>query len=267
MRNPFLPASSLTLALTLVSASALSSHAGIKMTQSFQNLSNKAEATTNLIYIDKDKVRIETGANPEQYFIYRSDKKVFLTINLKDKSYMEITEKDFVEMFSKMDEARKKMTEQMANMPPAQKEMMEKMMAKMMPGGGSTVKTVYKKVGLGGKVNGWNTDKYEGTREGAKQSEIWTTDAKNLDVGQADYQVLKDMAKFFEKFAKNMEGLIGDKANNGMDGIPVKTISYKEGAASFLTEMKEVKKEAFSSDLFEVPAGLKKREMSKPKEH
>jgi hypothetical protein len=208
-------------------------------------------------------VRIETGANPEQYFIYRADKKVFLNVNLKEKSYMEITEKDFVEMFSKIDEARKKMTEQMANMPPAQKEMMEKMMAKMMPGGGNTVKTVYKKIGNGGKVNGWSTDKYEGTKEGAKQSEIWTTDAKNLDVGSADYQVLKDMAKFFEKFAKDMEGLIGDKASNGMDGIPVKTIAYKDGAASFLTEMKEVKKESFAAGLFEVPAGLKKREMMK----
>lgn len=261
MRNPILSALVLTLALNHAS------HAGIKMTQSYQNLANKGEATVNTIFLDKEKVRIETGANPDQYFIYRSDKKIFLTINLKDKSYMEITEKEFTEMFAKMDDARKKMMEQMATMPPAQKEMMEKMMAKMMPGGGNTVKTQYKKVGNGGKVNGWSTDKYEGTREGVKQSEIWTTDAKSLDIGSADYQVLKDMAKFFEKFAKNMEGMIGDKANNGMEGIPVKTLSYKEGVASFLTEMKEVKKENLAADLFEVPAGLKKREMSNPKGH
>jgi hypothetical protein len=38
-------------------------------------------------------------------------------------------------------------------------------------------------------------------------------------------------------------------------------------AASCLTEMKELTKEVFSADLFEVPAGLKKSEMFKPEGH
>jgi hypothetical protein len=252
----------LTFSLTLF----LPAQAGIKMVQSYQKIGDKAEPTTNRIFIEKDRVRIETGANPDQYFIYRSDKKVFWTVNLKEKTFMEITEKDFVEMFAKMDDARKKMAEQMANMPPAQKEMMEKMMAKMMPAGANTPKTVFKKIGDGGKVNGWSTDKYEGIREGTKHSEIWTTDPKSLDVSVADYQVLKDMAKFFEKFAKNMDGLVGDKANNGMDGIPVKTITYKEGKPDFQTEMKEAKKENLSADLFDIPAGLTKKTLNMGKD-
>jgi hypothetical protein len=245
----------------------VSAQAGIKLVQSYQKIGDKAEPSANRIFIEKDRVRIETGANPEQYFIYRSDKKVFWTVNLKEKTFMEITEKDFTEMFAKMEEARKKMAEQMANMPPAQKEMMEKMMTKMMPAGANAPKTVFKKIGDGGKVNGWKTDKYEGIRDGAKHSEVWTTDPKTLDIGAADYQVLKDMAKFFEKFAKNMEGMIGDKANNGMDGIPVKTITYEDGKPDFQTEMKEAKKENLPAALFDIPAGLTKKtlEMGKAK--
>jgi hypothetical protein len=250
--------------LGLALAAAVSIQAGVTMTQSWQKLDGKSEATTNVIHLDKDRVRIETGSSPEQYFIYRGDKKVFWTVNLKNKTYMEMTEKDFEEMFAKMDDAMKKMQAQMEKMPPEQKKMMEGMMAKMMPGGAKAPKTMYKKVGPGGAVNGWATDKYEGTQDGAKKSEVWTAAPGKLDIGEADIQVFKDMAKFFEKFAKNLEGMIGDKASNGLDGIPVKTLSYKDGKPDFQTEMKSVKKEGQAASLFEVPAGLTLKKMGKP---
>jgi hypothetical protein len=252
------------LALGLALASAASIRAGVTMTQSWQKLDGKSEPTMNVIRLDKDRVRIETGLNPDQYFIYRGDKKVFWTVNLKDKTYMEMTEKDFEEMFAKMEEAMKKMQAQMEKMPPEQKKMMEGMMTKMMPGGANAPKTLYKKVGEGGAVNGWATDKYEGTQEGAKKSEVWTTAPGKLHISEADLQVFKEMAKFFQKFAKNMEGLIGDKANNGLDGVPVKTIAYKDGKPDFQTEMKSVKQEGQAASLFEVPAGLTMKKMGKP---
>jgi len=252
----------LALSLTaLIAISTISANAGTEIIQSYQKLTEKSEPTTNKIFLDKDAVRIESGLTQGQYFIYRTDKKVFWAINTKDKTYLEMTQKDFEDMVVKMEEARKKMAEQMAKMPPEQKEMMEKMMAKMLPDAAGGPKTTFKKIGSGGKVNGWNTDKYEGMREGVKQSEIWTADPKTLGVTDADYQVLKDIAKFFEKFAKNMDSFIGDKAKNGMDGIPVKTLNLKEGQPEFSTEIKEVKKENFSADLFQVPAGLTKKNM------
>jgi hypothetical protein len=256
MKSSKLIAAALFLGLTL------SARAGVTMVQTWQKLDGKSEPTSNTILLDKDRVRIETGSNPDQYFIYRGDKKVFWTVNLKEKSYMEMTEKDFEEMFAKMDEAMKKMRAQMEKMPPEQKKMMEGMMAKMSPGSNGP-KIMYQKAGSGGKVNGWSTDKYEGTLEGAKKSEVWTTAPKSLDIAEADMQVLKDMAKFFEKFSKNMEGMIGDKNRNGLDGIPVKTINYKDGKPEFQSEMKEAKKESHAASLFEVPAGLTMRKMGK----
>lgn len=252
------------LAAALTLGLALSAQAGLTMLQSYHKLDGKSEPTTNTIHLDKDRVRIESGTSPDTYFIYRGDKQVFWTVNLKEKSYMEMTEKDFEEMAAKMDDAMKKMQAQMANMPPAQKKMMEDMMAKMMPGGAKAPKTTFKKVGSGGKVNGWNTDKYEGIREGVKTSEIWAAEPKSLDFSEGDMQVLKDMAKFFEKFAKNMEGLVGDKSRNGLEGVPVKTVTFKDGQPEFETQMKEVKKESQAASLFEVPAGLTMKKMGKP---
>ncbi len=253
----------LTLAITLNLAA--TSQAGLLMVQTYQKLGEKAEAakkppTENKVYLDKGKVRIETGTMTEQYFIYDGEKKIFFTVNLKDKTYMEMTEKDFSEMFSKMDEAKKKMEESMAKMPPAQKEMMQKMMAKMMPGGANGPKTTYKKISSGEKINNWSTDKYEGERDGVKHSEVWTTTPKALDISPTDFQVLLDMAKFFEKFSKNLEGMMGGNGKNGLDGVPVKTITYNEGKAEFQTEIKEIKKDAFAVSLFEVPAGFTKKE-------
>jgi hypothetical protein len=208
-------------------------------------------------------VRVDAGINPDAYFIYRGDKKVFWMVNTKDKSYMEMTEKDFEAMFAKVEEAMAKMKAQMEAMPPEQKKMMEGMMAKMMPGGATAAKTTYKKTGAGGTVNGWNTDKYEGIREGAKASEVWTALPKNVNLDEKDFQVLKDMAKFFQKFAKNLPEMVGDKSN-GLDGMPVKTISYKDGKPHFQSQLKEVKKESIAADLFEVPAGLTMKKMGKP---
>jgi hypothetical protein len=248
----------------LVLGIAFAAHAGVTMVQSYGEIGAKQPASTNTIRLDKDRVRVDAGVSPDAYFIYRGDKKVFWMVNLKEKSYMEMTEKDLDAMMAKMDEAMKKMQAQMRNMPPEQKKMMEDMMAKMIPGGGSKApKTTYKKVGAGGTINGWSTDKYEGTREGAKASEIWTTPPKSIDLDEKDFQVLKDMAKFFEKFAKNMQGMVGDKSN-GLDGVPVKTISFKDGQPHFQSEMKEVKKESLAASLFEVPSGLTMKKMGKP---
>lgn len=243
---------------------ALSAQAGVTLVQSYRQLDGKKPAVTNTIHLDQDRVRIDAGSNTDQYFLYRGDKKLFVSVNLKDKSYMEITEQEFKEMAAKMEEAMSKMKANLEKMPPEQRKMMEEMMAKMMPGAGNGAKTTYKKAGAGGKINGWETDKYIGTREGAKQSEIWTAKPKSLDLEEADFQVLKDMAKFFERFAKNMEGMLGDKSN-GLDGMPVKTITYQDGKPGFESEIKEVKKEALAAGLFEVPAGLTQKKMAGPR--
>jgi hypothetical protein len=243
---------------------ALSAHAGVTLIQSYQEIGGQKPATTNTIHLDKDRVRIDAGGSPDAFFIYRGDKKAFYAVNLKEKSYLEMTEKDLQEMVAKMDEARKQMTENMAKLPPDQRKAMEAMMAKMMPGGADAPKTVYKKTGPGGTVNGWSTDKYEGTRAGEKHTEIWTTAPKNLNLADEDFQVIKDMGKFFEKISQNMDWLAHADDKDGFQGMPVKTVSYKDGKPHIKSEIKEVKKESQAAALFEIPAGLTQKKIGKP---
>jgi hypothetical protein len=236
--------------------------AGVSLLQTLENIDGKHTVDTNTIRMDKDRVRIDMGRHPETYMIYRGDKRVFWNVNLKDKTYLQMTEKDFEEMSAKMDEAMAKMREQIKTMPPERQKMMEEMMAKMMPGG-KAAKTAYRKLGDGGKVGRWATEKYEGTRDGAKVSEVWTAAPKALGIGEEDVKVLKDMAKFFEKFAKDFSGLLGDH-ENGLQGIPVKTVSLKDGAPRWQSELKDAKKEELGASLFEIPAGFAQKSMKKP---
>ncbi|MDB6035799.1 MAG: hypothetical protein JWM16_6137 [Verrucomicrobiales bacterium] len=240
---------------------ALSAHAGVTIVQTYEEIGGQKPATTNTIHIDKDRMRIDGGISPDTYMIYRGDKKTFYSVNLKDKTYLETTEKDLEEAKAKIDDAKKKMEEMMAKLPPEQRKSMQAMMDKMLPGGANAPKVVYKKIGAGGIVNGVSTDMYEADQNNLKNMDLWTTPLKNMNVDQDDYQVMKDMAKFYGRFSNNMDWL--DQIDKM--GLPVKTISYKDGKPHFKTELKEAKKENQPAALFEIPAGLTmKKMMGKP---
>jgi uncharacterized protein DUF4412 len=228
--------------------------AGITISQTWLKLDGKSEPAPASIRFEKDLIRLEMGSTKDMYFIYRGDKKLFWIVNLKDKSYTEMTEKDFEDMLAKMEQAKKQMAAQMEKMPPEQRKMMEDMMKKMP--GADAPKTEFKSTGSGGIINGWNTVKYEAIREGAKRSDIWLADFKAVGVSEADFAPFRHMAKYFEKFSPDSEWKLQDK------GMPVKTITYKEGKPEFQTEVKSVKQELQPPALFEVPAGFALKKMA-----
>ncbi len=253
---------SITLASGIL-FTALAAHAGVTITQVMKQLEGDKPPMTNLIHLDADKARIDMGQNPGAYMIYRGDKDAFWMIDTRKKTYMVMTSQDFDAMRAKMDSAMAKVREQMKSLPPERRKMMEEMMAKMMPGGAQSAKTTYRKLGDGGKVEGWPTEKYEGRRDSAKVAEIWTAPAKSIGIRETDMKVLTDMAKFFQKFAKGMPDFIGNK-ENGLEGVPVKSIGYKDGKPHWESDLKSVKKEDLAASLFEIPAGFTEKKMEKP---
>ena len=252
---------SIIIASGILSA-ALAAHAGVTITQVMKGLEGDKPPMTNIIHLEADKARIDMGLNPGNYMIYRGDKNAFWIVDTQKKTYMVMTEKDIDAMHAKMDAMMAKLHEQMKGMPPERQKMMEEMMAKMSAGGAQGPRTTYRKIGDGGKVEGWATEKYEGHRDSAKVSEIWTTSPKNIGIQESDVKVLKDMAKFFQKFAKGMPDLIGNK-ENGLEGMPVKSIGYKDGKVRWESDLKSVKKEDLAASLFEVPAGFAEKKMDK----
>lgn len=228
-------------------------HAGVLFTQSMQDLVRDLPPSTNIIHVDKDKVRIDPADNPDAYMIYRGDKGVLWAVDLKQRTYTEATGKDFEAMAAKRDAAVEKIKAQMPMMPDDQKQMAQALLAKL--GVEDGPKTEYKKEGAAEKLGAWPAEKYAGTRAGAKISEIWLAAPAAIGLKETEIGALKDMARLFGKFAKNLSGLVGSK-EDGLDGLPVKTVAFHDGKAYWQSELKEVKQEELSADLFELPSGL-----------
>jgi hypothetical protein len=254
-----------------VFVSSLAAGTGVVIVTTHTTTAQPEDKTTNKTYVDSDRMRMETQAmGGMQIVIFRQDKGLFWIIDQKGKTYMEITKQDFQQMKAKMNEAKAMMDERMKSLPPEQRQMMEKMMQgrgmpAMQPAG--TIKTTYKKVASGEKVNQWVCAKYEGYREDNKVKEVWTTDWKSLGLTPESFKVMKDLGEFFEDFAKDMASSfdkIGSEEwekEQGYSGIPVKTLSYADGKLRAATEVTEVKQESLSAALFDLPEGLTKKEM------
>ncbi len=241
-----------------VLALACAGHAGILFTQSMQDMDGALPAATNIIHVDKEKVRIDPADNPEAYMIYRGDKGVLWAVDLKQQTYTETTGKDFEAMAAKRDAAVEKIKAQMIDMPDDQKRMMRAMLAKL--GVEEGPKTEYKKVGAAEKLGAWPAEKYAGTRAGTKISEIWLAAPAAIGLKDEEIRTLKDMALLFGKFSKNLSGLVGSK-EDGLDGLPVKTVVFRDGRALWQSELKDVKQEELSAALFELPAGLTQKKL------
>lgn len=237
---------------------AYAGHAGVLFTQSMQDLDGALPASTNVIHLDKDKVRIDPAGNPDAYMIYRGDKGVLWAVDLKQRTYTETTGKDFEAMAAKRDTAVAKIKAQMQNMPDDQRQMAQALLAKL--GVEDGPKTEYKKDGAAEKVGAWPAEKYAGTRAGAKISEIWLSAPADIGLKDAEIRTLKDMALLFGKFAKNLSGLVGSK-EDGLDGLPVKTVAFRDGKPFWQSELKEVKQEELSAAIFELPAGLTQKKL------
>lgn len=254
-------------ALTLAAALVLpgNARAGVTLEGEHKTLDGSQPPFTYTVSIEKDKVKMVSSSSADNAFIYRADKDVFWMVDTKAKTYTEMTRQDIESMANTMDAAMKKMQEQMAKMPPEQREMMEKMMKQGMPGAGTKSKTTYKKTGSG-KVGSWACDKYESYQDGVKKSEMCVVDPLLLGFTVGDFQAMKDMAKPFEKLAKDMQSMMPqDGVDGAPKGAPVKTTTFDNGKAKSETLIKSVKKGALPASLFELPAGLTKKSMAMPK--
>ena len=150
------------------------------MVNSHESFQSGEQPTTTKVFVDSDRVRIETeGEFGRSVMIFRGDKQTMWIVAPDRRSYQELT-KEQVDRFGeqmggRMAEMRQQMQEQLKNMPPERRKMVEQMMKSRMGGmlmaAAPTSKTEYSLVASGQQVNQWTCDKYEGVRDGEKQRE------------------------------------------------------------------------------------------------
>lgn len=183
--------------------------------------------------------------------IIRSDKELIYVIHAKDKTYSEMTFKEFEGHIAKMNEQMKQMQEQLKNVPPEQREMMEKMMGGMM----AEKEYQLKKTGEKKKIAGHTCEKillYEGDKEAG---ELWMT----KDIGSMkDYA--KDWSKLMDKLVQGPMAKVYRKLAE-LDGFMMQFTMG--GTASTTTKLE---KRSISNSEFEIPEGYKKVEMEKMEE-
>jgi uncharacterized protein DUF4412 len=221
--------------------------------------------TTSQIQIEKTRMRAETAgaSGRRQAMVFDGTEQVMRTIDDQAKTYTEMTKADLDRMSAQMSGAMGQMQEQMKNLPPEARARMEEMMKGrgISPAGSEPI--VYKKIGTD-KVGKWTCDKYEGTRGSEKVSEICTVSPATLGFTAADFEVTRQMAEFFAKLVpQGADQLfrIGTATANGFSGLPVRTVSFTNGAPGATTEITDAGRQNFPDSTFAVPAGYTKREM------
>jgi uncharacterized protein DUF4412 len=230
-----------------------------------QKITGRSTTTTTQTQVEKTRMRTEIDQNGKKMImVYDGAAGVLRMIDEQAKTYTEMTKADIERLSAQMSGAMEQMKQQMENMPPEARARMEAMLqgrgAAMAAGGPPTQ---YAKVGTD-TVGKWRCDKYEGTRNGQKSSEVCTVDPSSLGFSMSDFDVTRQMAEMFSKLVpQGMENFfrVGSSQPNAFVGLPVRMVSFKDGAPQTTTEMTEASRQNFPDSLFAVPAGYQKREM------
>lgn len=227
-----------------------------------------AAPTTQEMQIDRNRMRVEMAdpSSGKTLMIFDGAKQVLQIVSVDKKTYMEMTKATVEQMAAQVQGMMAQMEAAMANMPPAQRAQMEAMMRGRggagMAAAMAPAKPEYRKTGTD-RVGKWACDKYEGTANGQKVSDICTVEPSALGLVAADMTVLTQMADFAKSLtsmipggASGMVGITGQ----GFPGLPIRTI-MTVGANTTTSEITDVSRQTFPDSLFQVPAGFTKQEM------
>jgi len=224
------------------------------------------------IQIERDRMRAElTGAAGEvQIVVFDGPGQVLRIISVPRKSYSEMTKADADRMGAQVAAAMAVMKDKIANMPPEQRAKMEAMISQVGGGpagpvGGPGGRPEYRRAGSD-KVGKWACDKYEGFRNGKKISEVCTVEPKALGLTEADFDVTKQVAAFFEKMLpQGVDQLVGvgRVETQGFAGIPIRRAAYDGDTVVSISEVTDVRRENFAASTYEVPAGFQKQTMGR----
>jgi hypothetical protein len=219
------------------------------------------------VQIERDRMRAElTGAAGEvQIVVFDGPGQVLRIISVPRKSYTEMTKADADRMGAQVAAAMAVMKDKMASMPPEQRAKMEALMSQLGtagPAGAPGGRPEYRRAGSD-KVGKWACDKYEGFRNGKKVSEVCTVEPKVLGLTEADFDVTKQVASFFEKMLpQGVDQLVGvgkvETQGFRRHSNPPLRLTTGDKVLS-ISEVTDVKRENFDASTYEVPRDFRNR--------
>lgn len=254
--------SGLATAVILLAA-ALPALAGTVIT-SETTAPQKEIAGKSVVYIDRDRVRIEA---PAAVTIFRGDQNVAYTLLPAQKKFVRLTAESMKDMAAAMEKARAELAEQMKSMPPAQRAQIEKMMAGM----GAPDKAPnfsFRKAGGTGTVGKWQCDRIEELADGQPQATLCVAKTADLGLGADDVAALQHLSTFMLQAAPQSAAsstAMDPQALEKAVGYPAFAVQVDIPAVTMKTTTKSIEKQNVAADLFEVPAGYQEEKMTAPR--
>ena len=214
----------------------------------------------DITYYGPGKIKV-VELPDSQVTIIRGDKGLVWSIDLKNKTYTEMTFEQIAEMQkqarAQMRQARSQVAQELENLPPEQREMVEQMMQSrmgkamqdMMEG---KFRLTWNKTGDTEKILGYKCVKYVGLLNGQPFMEVWVTD--KYDLGETFIAMLR---------AYGIVGGEGEAEIQPLHGLPLKSITTMDLGMGKVREESvavKVRKKKIPDSEFELPAGLTKSE-------
>ncbi|MBI4443875.1 MAG: DUF4412 domain-containing protein [Acidobacteria bacterium] len=218
------------------------------------------------LYVDAGKLRIE-GQDPQggkYLMIFDESKQVVWMVDLAKKSYMEMTAAQVQGMGQQMQQAMQQMQEQLAQMPPEQRAMAEQMMKRSMGGamGGGAPPVTVREKSRGEKVGDFDCTVYEVLTQGQVSQVIWAAPAGQVQLNEADLKTFQALGEFYEPLRRQFpQGGMGVSAMRGVEGFPVRTVSYEGQRAVSEWTLVNIEQQSLDAGLFALPSGLQKTQM------
>lgn len=220
------------------------------------------------IYLTANKMLVKNSGADNSTIIFDGGTEVFTFIDEKKKEYYQFDKATLLQLKEQIKMMAKMMQQFSANMPAEQKAKFDKILN---PNGGNSM--TYKANGKNDKIGSWKTVGYDGINEEDKALEMNIASYNTLGVTENQFAVMKQMMNYFKENLQEVVALMPTGGSFSQlnfdenspilkDGIPVKTIAYKDGKASNENIVESIAKQSISADKFKVPSGYKQQQIN-----
>ena len=225
------------------------------------------------------KMQIPAGrGKPGGEMIFRGEKREMVFVDHDKKEFMVMDQEMVKSMSAQINQAMSEMEKALENVPEEQRAMVEKMMKQRMPAAAKAERPTseIKNTGESATKNGYPCVKYEVWNGGARISEMWVTDWKNIEGGDEVVRAFQQMSEFFREWMDSLSEAAGKMGGLGMNpgdnpfehmkdmnGFPVVAQQFEGDTVKSASSLLSAKRQAIDAGTFDPPSGYKQKNMMK----